>query len=189
MRCPSIWNWKSAATAKFTARNSAAASRAGRLAADGATKQTGTTIAFSPDPQIFGTRRFHYDILAKRLRELSFLNSGIRIELHDERSDQRDIFEYEGGIAAFVSHLNQKKTALHPHVFTMSGKKGGVQVELAMQWNDSYQENTFCYTNNIPQGDGGSHLAGLRASMTRTLNGYGQPVGAGEKGKSGAQRR
>ena len=155
----------------------------GRLAADGATKQTGTTIAFSPDPQIFGTRRFHYDILAKRLRELSFLNSGIRIELHDERSDQRDIFEYEGGIAAFVSHLNQKKTALHPHVFTMSGKKGGVQVELAMQWNDSYQENTFCYTNNIPQGDGGSHLAGLRASMTRTLNGYVNQLGLAKKEK------
>ncbi|MGR3913300.1 MAG: DNA topoisomerase (ATP-hydrolyzing) subunit B [Gammaproteobacteria bacterium] len=153
------------------------------LAADGATEQTGTTIAFKPDAEIFSTLRFHYEILAKRLRELSFLNSGVRIELRDERSDQRDVFEYDGGIAAFVSHLNRKKTALHPSVFTMSSEKDGVLVELAMQWNDSYQENTFCYTNNIPQADGGSHLAGLRGAMTRTLGGYVNGLGLAKKEK------
>ncbi|MGR3985298.1 MAG: DNA topoisomerase (ATP-hydrolyzing) subunit B, partial [Gammaproteobacteria bacterium] len=155
----------------------------GPLAADGATKQTGTTIAFKPDSKIFSTLRFRYEILAKRLRELSFLNSGVRIELLDERSEQRDVFEYDGGIAAFVSHLNQKKTALHPSVFTMSGTKDSVLVELAMQWNDSYQENTYCYTNNIPQADGGSHLAGLRGAMTRTLGGYVNGLGLAKKEK------
>jgi len=155
----------------------------GPLAADGATKQTGTTIAFKPDSKIFSTLRFRYEILAKRLRELSFLNSGVRIELLDERSEQRDVFEYDGGIAAFVSHLNQKKTALHPSVFMMSGTKDSVLVELAMQWNDSYQENTYCYTNNIPQADGGSHLAGLRGAMTRTLGGYVNGLGLAKKEK------
>ena len=155
------------------------------LKADGATKKTGTTLTFKADPKIFSAVQFHYDILAKRLRELSFLNSGIRIELFDERTDQSDTFEYAGGIQAFVSHLNQKKTALHPTVFSMSGEREEVHVELAMQWNDSYQENTFCYTNNIPQADGGAHLAGLRAAMTRTLNGYINELGLAKKEKVG----
>ena len=153
------------------------------LAVVGDTDQTGTTLTFMADRKIFGTVEFHYDILAKRLRELSFLNSGIRIELVDQRTDRRDVFEYEGGIAAFVGHLNRKKTALHPTVFSMNGEKDDVQVELAMQWNNSYQENTFCYTNNIPQVDGGSHLAGLRGAMTRTLNGYINQLGLAKKAK------
>ena len=153
------------------------------LAVVGESDQTGTTITFKADRKTFSTVQFHYDILAKRLRELSFLNSGIRIKLSDARTDQSDVFEYEGGIAAFVSHLNQKKTALHPTVFCMDSQKEGVQVELAMQWNDSYQENTFCYTNNIPQVDGGSHLAGLRGAMTRTLNGYINELGLAKKEK------
>jgi len=145
--------------------------------------ETGTTVAFLADRNTFGTIDYHYDILAKRLRELSFLNSGIRIELFDARSDQKDVFEYEGGIASFVAHLNRNKTALHPSVFQMSDARAGVRVELAMQWNDSYQENTFAYTNNIPQADGGSHLAGLRGAMTRTLNGYINELGLAKKEK------
>ncbi|MDD9821857.1 MAG: DNA topoisomerase (ATP-hydrolyzing) subunit B [Gammaproteobacteria bacterium] len=154
----------------------------GNIGGDDA-ERTGTTVTFLADRNTFGTVDYHYDILAKRLRELSFLNSGIRIELLDERTDQRDVFEYEGGIASFVGHLNRNKTALHPSVFQMRDARAGVQVELAMQWNDSYQENTFAYTNNIPQADGGSHLAGLRAAMTRTLNGYINDLGLAKKEK------
>jgi DNA gyrase subunit B len=153
------------------------------LAAVGATAERGTTIRFRPSGQIFTNIQFNYDTLAKRLRELSFLNSGVRIELVDEREDRSDVFQHQGGLQAFVKHLNRSRTPIHESVFWFRTQEGNTTVEVALQWNDSYQESMYCYTNNIPQKDGGTHLSGFRAALTRTLNDYIEREGLAKKEK------
>ncbi|MEN5117114.1 DNA topoisomerase (ATP-hydrolyzing) subunit B [Luteimonas sp. TWI662] len=149
-----------------------------------ASTKRGTTLRFWPAVATFSDVTFHYDILARRLRELSFLNSGVKVTLVDLRGEgRRDTYQYEGGIRSFVEHLAQLKTPLHPNVISVTGEQSGITVDVALQWTDAYQETMFCFTNNIPQKDGGTHLQGFRAALTRTLTQYIEHNGIAKQAK------
>jgi len=149
----------------------------------GASERRGTEVHFLASKEIFGNVDYHYDILARRLRELSFLNNGVKILLIDQRAGKEENFAFAGGVTGFVEYMNRAKNVLHPNVFVGHGVKDGITVEVAMQWNDSYQESVLCFTNNIPQKDGGTHLTGLRAAMTRVLNKYIEEIDLAKKAK------
>ena len=158
-----------------------------RLKEVGKSKERGTKVTFTPDTEIFETVDFSFDILSQRLRELAFLNSGVKITIEDERSQKKHEFFYKGGLLSFVEHLNRAKTAVHPKVVHFAGEKEGVEVEIAMQWNDGYSENVFSFANNINTAEGGTHLIGFKSALTRTVNSYAIEIGQLKKDDANLQ--
>jgi DNA gyrase subunit B len=158
-----------------------------RLKEVGKSKERGTKVTFTPDTEIFETVDFSFDILSQRLRELAFLNSGVKITIEDERSQKQHEFFYKGGLLSFVEHLNRAKTAIHPKVVHFAGEKEGVEVEIAMQWNDGYSENVFSFANNINTAEGGTHLIGFKSALTRTVNSYAIEIGQLKKDDANLQ--
>src|SRR5260221_44821 len=172
--------WRDGAVHQMEFRNGAAVAP---IKPTGKSERRGTEVHFLASKEVFGNVDFHYDILARRLRELSFLNNGTKIVLIDQRAGKEENFAFSGGVKGFVEYMNRAKNVLHPNVFLGRGEKDGLTVEVAMQWNDSYQESVLCFTNNIPQKDGGTHLTGLRAAMTRVLNKYIEEIELAKKAK------
>ena len=156
----------------------------GPLEITGTTQRTGTRIWFRPDREMFGITAFSFDLLSQRLREMAYLNRGLAIEITDERDDRQHVFQYDGGIASFVSHLAGPKSPLHPEPVAVAGERGPITCEVALQWTQAYQETCFCFTNNIRNRDGGTHLTGLRAALTRTLNDYATGENLFKKGQT-----
>ena len=158
---------------------------AGALAVVGKTKGRGTKVTFKPDGEIFEITEFSYDVLSQRLREMAFLNSGLKISIQDESTDKKQEFLYKGGIVSFVEHLNKNKTPLHPKPVYISGEKDGITAEIALQYNDGYAENIFTFANNINTKEGGTHLIGFKSALTRTANSYAAAAGLLKNGKEG----
>src|SRR5260221_3417465 len=172
--------WRDGAVHQMEFRNGAAVAP---IKPTGKSERRGTEVHFLASKEVFGNVDFHYDILARRLRELSFLNNGTKIVLIDQRAGKEENFAFSGGVKGFVEYMNRAKNVMHRNVFLGRGEKDGLTVEVAMQWNDSYQESVLCFTNNIPQKDGGTHLTGLRAAMTRVLNKYIEEIELAKKAK------
>ena len=151
-------------------------------------QQSGTHLTFLPSETIFSSIEFDFSILEKRLRELAFLNSGVRIDILDERSEEPNNVSlmYEGGINSFVEWLDRSQTSIHENIVSIKGQKNGIELEVSLNWNDGYYENVLCFTNNIPQRDGGAHLAGFRSSLTRAITKYCQENSFSKKNKVSA---
>jgi len=161
----------------------------GPLTVVGKTKGRGTKITFKPDSEVFEILEFSWDILSQRLRELAFLNRGLKIALSDERTEKNQEFHYSGGIVSFVEHLNKNKTPIHPKPVYISGEKEDIIVEIALQYNDGYAENLYTFANNINTREGGTHLIGFKSALTRTVNSYASLLRTPERQQRGTLRR